>query len=312
MRVIFLGTSSGVPTRQRGLAAVVLELAERRETWLLDCGEGTLHAFMAGRASLARLRRVFITHLHGDHIYGLMGVLSSRNLMQLKGAVDVYGPPPLARYLRCCIETTMAGFNYPLQIHELAAGDQVECGGLVVRCLDLAHRVPTLGYRIEEPASPGRFNVDRARALGVPEGPLFGRLQRGETVLLEDGRSIVSAALLGPPRPGRVMALCTDTTYCANAVALSQEADLLIHEATYAECHADLAVKRKHSTASMAARVAHEAGARRLLLTHFSPRYDNAEPVGVPELVAEARAIFRATEAASDGLCLEVPRRLAD
>lgn len=309
MHLVFLGTSSGIPTRQRGLAAVALELAERRETWLFDCGEGTLHAFMAGRASLARLRRIFITHLHGDHIYGLMGILSSRNMLQLQSPIDVYGPAPLAEYLRGCVRTTMTGFGYPFEVHELQPGDVVQASDHRVACLALTHRVPTLGYRVEEPARPGRFELDRAAALGVPAGPLFGRLQQGQDVTLDDGRLIRSAEVVGPSRPGRVVALCTDTTYCQSAVTLARDADLLIHEATYAQCHHELAVGRLHATAAMAATVARQAAARQLWLTHFSPRYETGQPVGVDELVAEARAIFPATHAAADGLRLPIPRR---
>ena len=295
MNLVFLGTSSGIPTRRRGLSAIALELPSRRETWLLDCGEGTLHAFTSGHANLARLRRVFITHLHGDHIYGLMGVLSSRALLRLKTPVDVYGPAPLARYIRVCAETTLRGFGYPVTVHELEPGVAFEEDGWRVRCAHLEHRVTTLGYRIEEPPRAGRFDLDKARAMAIPEGPIYGRLQAGETVLLEDGRSVHGADLLGPQRPGRVVALCTDTTWCPAAVDLARDADL--------------AVQRKHATASMAAGVAQEAGARQLYLTHFSPRYETGSPVTVDGLLAEARAIFSATDLAEDGLRVPIPAR---
>jgi len=275
----------------------------------LDCGEGTLHAFTKGHANLARLRRIFITHMHGDHIYGLMGVLSSRGLLQLGSPVDVYGPAPLAQYIRGCAETTLRSFGFPLTVHELEPGVAFEGEGWRVSCRHLKHRVTTLGYRIEEPARPGRFDLEKAGALGIPPGPLYGRLQKGETVVLEDGRTIKGRDLLGPQRPGRVMALCTDTTWCPAAVELARDADLVVHEATYAECHADLAVQRTHATASMAARVASEAGARQLWLTHFSPRYESGKPPGIEDLLAEARAIFPATNAAADGLRVKIPLR---
>lgn len=309
MNLVFLGTSSGIPTRQRGLSAIAVELAGRRETWLMDCGEGTLHAFTAGHASLAKLRRIFVTHLHGDHVYGLMGVLSSRSLLNLTSPVDIYGPAPLARYIRVSAETTLRGFGYPVTVHELEPGIAFEGDGWRVRCAHLDHRVTTLGYRIEEPARPGRFDVDAARALGIPEGPLYGRLQDGETVTLDEGRNIDGADLLGPRRPGRVFALCTDTTFCQASIDLARDADVLVHEATYAECHHDLAIRRKHATASMAAQVALDAGVRQLYLTHFSPRYETGAPLTVDELVAEARTVFAQTEAAADGLRAEVPRR---
>jgi ribonuclease Z len=209
------------------------------------------------------------------------------------------GPTGIREYLETLARLKILFINYPLALTEYDHLGQMtavyESEPFVVRALPLDHRVFTLGYRLDEKPRPGRFNLEKARVLGIPEGPLFGRLQAGNDVTLSDGRVIRSADVLGPPRPGKSVAYCTDTRPCNAAVELARGVDLLIHEATYLEELKDEAREYGHSTAAGAARVALEAGARRLLITHFSTRYPDPQP-----LLAEARAIFPETYLAQE------------
>jgi ribonuclease Z len=199
--------------------------------------------------------------------------------------------------------------NYPLEVHEVKEGLVFEDDEYTVTCAQLKHRLQAFGYRVEEKARPGHFDVARAQELGIPPGPLYGKLKRGESVTLADGRTFEGADFCGPDLKGRVVAYCTDTTYCRSAVELARDADLLIHEATFAEVDEGLAIRSTHSTAAMAARVAHEAGVHKLLITHFSPRYFPGNQTEPEDLLQEARAVFNETEMARDFLSVDVERR---
>ena len=306
----FLGTSAGVPTRRRNVSSLALRLPQRAEVWLFDCGEATQHQVLRSDVPISRGRRIFITHLHGDHLYGLLGLLASAGLAGEVARIDLYGPAGLAEYVESGLRYSHARLGYDVEVHVVEAGTILDEGELTVRAEPLAHRVPTFGYRVQEKDRPGSLDAERAAALGVPFGPLYGRLKRGEQVSLPDGRLIDGATLIGAPEPGRALAYCTDTSYSRAAVALAEDVDLLIHEATFAERDAELARVSSHSTARQAATVAREAGARRLVLTHLSARYAEGGELGPDDLLAEARAVFPNTELASDFLVIEVPRRV--
>jgi ribonuclease Z len=258
---------------------------------------------------ISQIRRIFITHLHGDHLYGLLGLLASAGLAGDVARIDLYGPPGLADFVASGLRYSHARLGYEVEVHTVEAGTILDESEFSVRAAPLDHRVPTFGYRVQEKDRPGALDAERAAALGVPFGPLYGRLKRGEQISLPDGRVIDGATLIGPPRPGRSLAYCTDTGYCRAAVALAEDADLLIHEATFAERDAELASLTGHATARQAATVAREAGARRLILTHLSARYTSDGELSPDDLLAEARAVFASTELASDFLVVEVPRR---
>ena len=311
MQVTFLGTSSGVPTRARNVSAVALRLPQRSELWLFDCGEGTQHQFLRSELRVSQLRRIFVTHMHGDHVFGLPGLLASLGLAGSCGGIDLYGPDPLRDYLEGVMRTSSTRIGYPLRTHRVkeaaARGSLVlDDDDITVRCTLLTHRVPAYAYRVDQKPRPGRFDVERARALGVPPGPVYGELKAGRSVTLDDGRVIRGEALCGPPRPGRSVVYCTDTVFSEAAVALARGADLLIHESTFSHGEAELAIARQHSTSTMAAQTALEAGVKRLVLTHLSPRYVAGNPMTPDDLVAEARAIFPETLVARDFLSLEV------
>ncbi|HXG94079.1 MAG TPA: ribonuclease Z [Blastocatellia bacterium] len=297
MVVIPLGTSSGKPTLRRNVSA----LAVRREgEWLLfDCGEGAQMQIARAGLNTSRLAAIFITHLHGDHFNGASGLLSTMGLDRRVRELVMIGPRGIREYLDTLAKLRILFINYPLDLREFSSMSETtvvyETPNYVVSARPLDHRIFALGYRIEERPRPGRFNLEKARELGIPEGPLYGRLQSGQDVQLEDGRIIHPSDVLGPPRPGKAIAYCTDTRPCEAAIELARGVDLLIHEATYTHDLAGEAHEYGHSTAAEAARIAREAGARRLLITHFSTRYHDPT-----ELLDEARAFFPDTVLAEE------------
>ena len=311
MQVTFLGTSSGVPTRGRNVSSVALRLPQRAELWLFDCGEGTQHQFLRSELRVSQLSRIFITHMHGDHVFGLPGLLASLGLAGTCNGIDLYGPDPLRDYLEGVLRTSSTRIGYPLRSHRVK--EAARSGALVldddditVRCAPLTHRVPAYAYRVDQKPRAGRFDVEQARALGIPPGPIYAELKAGRTVTLDDGRIINGASLCGPERPGCSVVYCTDTVFCEAAVELAAGADLLIHESTFAHAEAEMAFARQHSTSTMAAQTALAAGVKQLVLTHLSPRYMPGNPVTPDDLLNEARAIFPATELAKDFLTLEL------
>ncbi len=311
MEITFLGTSSGVPTRSRNVSSIALRLPQRAEVWLFDCGEGTQHQIQRSNIKISQIRRIFITHMHGDHIFGLMGLLASCGLAGNPEQIDIYGPPGLGDYLQACSRYSHTHFSYPIKVHKHRAGVIYEDDEYVVKCQKLEHRVTAYGYRVEEKDRPGHFDAEKARSLGIPFGPLYGELKRGKTITLPDGRQISGKELVGPAQVGRKIAYCTDTIFCQGSIELAKDADVVIHEATFAHQDAQMAYDRLHSTSTMAAQVALAANAKTLIMTHFSPRYAPGNELNINHLLQEARAIFANTEIAEDFLTYPVPPRAA-
>jgi ribonuclease Z len=311
VQVTFLGTSSGVPTRGRNVSAVALRLPQRSELWLFDCGEATQHQFLRSELRVSQLRRIFITHMHGDHVFGLPGLLASLGLAGSCPGIDLYGPDLLRDYLEGVLRTSSTRIGYPLRSHKVrqaaASGALIfEDDDLQVRCAPLTHRVPAYAYRVDQKPRAGRFDLAKAKELGIPPGPIYGELKAGRTVTLDDGRIINGASLTGPERPGVSVVYCTDTVFSEAAVQLAQGADLLIHESTFCHSEAELAIARQHSTSTMAAQTALAAGVKQLVLTHLSPRYMPGNPMTPDDLVAEAQSIFANTMVAKDFLSIDV------
>jgi len=295
--VLPLGTASAIPTGTRHLSALAVERKGR--ILLFDCGEGTQYRLLHADLNRARIDAIFVTHLHGDHCYGLPGLLSTLALQQRADPVTLVLPSGGRAMLEAIPGAAPADLSFPVHVTEvgadLTATTVYETDELTVTARPLEHRAFAMGFRLEEHPRPGRFHPDRARALGVPEGPAFARLQDGKSVTLEDGTTVRPDQVLGPPRPGVALAYVTDTRPCDGGRALADEADLLYHDATFTDGHHARAVKTGHSTAREAAEVARDAGVDRLLLGHLSARYDDPAP-----LAAEARAVFPEVEVAEE------------
>ncbi len=307
MRLQFLGTSAGVPTVNRNVSSVALSLvSEIGQVWLFDVGEGTQHRILGSSIKPRLIRRVFITHVHGDHLFGLPGLISSRGFQGGEtGDVDVYGPPGVAEFVETALRVSATHLSFAVRCHEVSGGEVCVADGFRVTAVPLDHVVPCVGYRVEEEPRPGELLVDELLAAGVRPGPDFARLKAGETVEV-DGRLVDGRDFLGPSRSGRVVAYTGDTRATPATVELARGADVLVHEATYGPEQAARADRFGHATSTQAAAIARAAGVQRLLLTHFSARYS---PEAVDELVAQARTIFPATNAMSDLSEVDVPRR---
>jgi ribonuclease Z len=305
LKLTFLGTGAACPTIDRNVAS--LALTREGETMLFDCGEGTQRQMMRYGVSFT-FREIFFTHFHSDHLLGVIGLLRTLGLLNLFGGAEraegltLYGPKGARRILTQALEVGIERVKFPVEIVELKVGDAIKRPEYDIVTFATEHRADTIGYALVEHLRLGRFNPDRARELGIPEGPLWGKLHKGEAVSLADGRTITPAELVGQPRSGRRVVISGDTRPCDAVREAARNADLLVHEATFS--HQDLAraTETGHSTAREAAELAQAAGAKRLVLTHISPRYSRE----APELLAEARAFFAASEVARDGMEVEV------
>jgi ribonuclease Z len=284
--LVFLGTSGSVPTARRGLAGTLLRRGGQRT--LFDCGEGTQRQLLRSTVGLVELPEVFLTHYHADHYLGLPGMLKTFALRGRTIPLQVYGPPGLTE-LFAVLRRVFGKLPYELELLELRPGDVLDRGDHVVSAFEVDHGVSAVGYALVERPRPGRFDVEAAAGLGVPEGPLFGRLQAGETVTLDGGRRVEPGEVLGPPRPGRKVVLAGDGRASRSILEAAREADVLVHEATFAFEERERAEETLHATATDAAQLALAAGIRMLVLTHLSNRYFG------PEIVREARAVFPET-----------------
>ena len=307
MQIMFLGTSAGRPTKLRNVTSIALSLPEPAGGfWLIDAGEGTQHRLLGSGLKLNKLERIFITHMHGDHLYGLPGLLTSRSYFEGAGPLQLIGPYGLRAYLDGVFAHSGAHLDYELEIIELTGqGIVFEDARFSVESGELEHRLLSYGYRITEKPQPGRLNLEKLQRLGVPSGPLYGKLKKGEDVTLDNGTVIHSADVVGAPVQGRVVTVLGDTRPCGNAVSLARNADLLVHEATFAAGLEEKANAYGHSTIMQAAQIAAGAQAGRLAVTHFSSRYDDE---AVNAMIADASAVFPNTVAAYDYLKLDVPR----
>jgi ribonuclease Z len=296
-----LGTSAARPTIERNVSSLAVH--REGETLMFDCGEGTQRQMMRYGISFA-LEDIFFTHVHADHVLGVIGLMRTMALQGRAEQLRLWGPRGAGRVLR---RAESFGFERPTfatQITELESGQRLERGGYAIVAFEVDHRGSTsIGYAIVEEERKGRFNPERARELGVPEGPLWGQIHRGLPVTLDDGRQIDPSLLVGPRRPGRKVVITGDTRPCAATIDAAAGADLLVHEATFGDEEAERAVETGHSTAREAARVATQAGARRLVLTHFSARYSR----DASDLEREARSEFANTIVGKDGMEIEVP-----
>ncbi|HKP49641.1 MAG TPA: ribonuclease Z [Gemmatimonadales bacterium] len=300
LSITFLGTSASIPTIDRNVAGLAVQ--REGETILFDCGEGSQRQMMRYGVGFS-FREIFFTHYHADHMLGVTGLLRTLGLQDRSAPVLLYGPRGAQRVLGAAITLGIERNKFPVEILEVKPGDRLARDEYDIVVFETDHRADTVGFALVEHARLGRFNPDRARELGIPEGPLWGDLHRGKPITLPDGRTIGPSDLVGAPRPGRVLVYTGDTRPHLGVIEAARGADLLVHEATFGGDEQDRARETGHSTAAEAARVAVEAGARRLALTHISSRYNR----DAAELLAEARAVFPETIIARDGMTLDVP-----
>lgn len=299
IRLTFLGTAASRPTVGRNVSALAVQ--REGDLVLFDCGEGTQRQMMRYGTGFG-VRAIFVSHLHADHFLGITGLLRTMALQERTDPLAVYGPRGSAGLLGTVVHLGVDAVTFPVSVDEVAPGEVVPFEGYAVHPFPVAHGTAAVGWALVEDERLGRFDVARARALGIPEGPLFGRLHRGETVEV-DGVSIRPDSLVGPPRPGRRVVYTGDTRPSPLVVERSRGADVLVHEATFGAEEAQRAHETWHSTALQAAQVARDAEVRRLFLTHLSARYSD-QPAPLEE---EARAVFPPARVAHDGLTVEVP-----
>ncbi|MBP2240787.1 ribonuclease Z [Cytobacillus eiseniae] len=307
MEVFFLGTGAGMPAKLRNVTSIALKLLEERGTiWLFDCGEATQHQVLHTSIKPRRIEKIFITHLHGDHIYGLPGLLSSRSFQGGESEVTLYGPKGLKDYVEISLSTSQTYLKYSLKIIEIEEGVIFEDDAFIVEAKLLEHGIPSYGYRIIEKDRPGTLLADKLLKAGINPGPIYKKIKNGEPIELENGEIIESARFLGPKQKGRIIAILGDTRYCDAAIQLALDADLLVHEATFSSGEESLAYEYFHSTTVQAAKVAEKAGVRKLCLTHISSRYDRTDWM---RLVEEARESFPVTVIAEDFKEIHLPLR---
>lgn len=299
MELTFLGTSAGVPTRTRNMTSIVLNLQQptAAEMWLFDCGEGTQHQFLHTPYHPGKLNKIFITHLHGDHLFGLPGLLCSRSMQGNSLPLTLYGPTGLREFVETALRLSGSWTDYPLTIVEVGPGLVFDEGGYRVSAYPLNHPVECYGYRIEEHDKPGALDARALIAQGVRPGPVFQKLKNGETLTLEDGRVIKGEDFLAPAVAGKKLAIFGDTAPCPAALELARNVDLMVHEATLEWAMEEKANSRGHSSSRQAAQLALDAGVGRLVITHLSSRYDEA---GSRRLLDECRECFPETLLAED------------
>ncbi|WP_138751074.1 ribonuclease Z [Paenibacillus sinopodophylli] len=308
MNIWFLGTGAGRPSKYRNVTAMALQLPEPHCSWLLfDAGEATQHQIMHTPLKLNRLEFVFITHLHGDHIYGLPGLLSSRSFDGGITPVRLFGPVGIKKYIETTFSISATQLDYELIIHELTGEEVVvyEEERFKVEARLLEHRVVSFGYRVIEKDQPGKLLAHVLKKLGIKPGPLYGRLKQGHSITLDDGSVVHSEQVTGPTYTGRIVTVLGDTKPCENANRLAIDADLLVHEATFAAGMEEKAHEFGHCTTREAAETAANAKAKRLVMTHFSGRYSNED---LSQLELEASAYFEPVTAARDLLHIEIER----
>ena len=303
LSIRLLGTSASRPTIERNVSSLAIH--REGETLMFDCGEGTQRQMMRYGVSFA-LEDIFFTHMHADHLLGVIGLMRTMALQGRAERLRLWGPRGSSRVLKRAEALGFERVTFPVEIIELEAGQRIERSGYALVAFPVDHRgSASLGFALVEEERKGRFNPDLARELGIPEGPLWGQIHRGHPITLDDGRVIEPSVLVGPKRSGRTVVITGDTRPCAATADISRNADLLIHEATFGDEEAERAVETGHSTAREAAQLARDAGAKRLVLTHISARYSR----DAIELEREARQAFAETTVGKDGMEIDVPFR---
>lgn len=299
MELHFLGTGAGVPSKQRNTSAIALKFLNhyKGSLWLFDCGEATQHQILHTTLKLSKLDHIFITHLHGDHLFGLPGILGSRSFQGGTSPLTIYGPVGIKHFVKTVLSTSKTVLRYPLSIIEVHNDMSLDLGEHHVYIKKLDHAIESFGFRIEEKSKHGTLLVEQLKKLGIQPGPIYKAIKNGEQVKLDDGRIINGKDFVGPEKKGKVITVLGDTRRCDTAISLAKKANVLIHEATFMKKDSHLAFDYFHSTSEDAASIAKRAKVSKLILTHISSRYQKDN---INMLVREARKIFPKTYIAED------------
>lgn len=297
IKLQFLGTGAGVPSKARNSSSFVIQwLQYQNESWMFDCGEATQHQLLHSSFTLGQITKIFITHLHGDHIYGLPGVLGTRSFQGATEKLQVFGPKGIKKFIETALEISNTYIRYPLEINEIEEGEICVSEKFSFQAIKLEHGMPSFGFRIIERDSLGPLNVERLINIGIKPGPVFKDLKEGKKIVLESGQIIDGNDFVGPRKKGKIIAVGGDTRQCESLKRLADQANILVHEATYLHEHKDLAYEHFHSTAFQAAKLAEECQVSSLFLNHISSRYCQSTDL----LLHEAQAILPNTYIPAD------------
>ncbi|WP_270179194.1 ribonuclease Z [Alkalihalobacillus sp. CinArs1] len=304
MELLFLGTGAGVPSTKRNVSSSALRL-ESGEIWLFDCGEATQHQILTSTITLSKITKIFITHLHGDHIFGLPGLLGSRSFQSGESELTIYGPAGLEEFIQASLKVSGTYLRYPLTVIEVNEDTEIHIDDYTIQVALLEHGITSFGYRIQESNKPGRLDVRKLKKLGVQPGPSYRILKAGGQIE-HDGKTITPEEVTGPPISGRCIVICGDTRYSQKTITLARRADLLVHEATFSNEKETLAYDYFHSTTVEAAKIARDAEVSQLALTHISSRYQEED---LDRMVEEAKEIFPNTQIVMDHSSITIKQR---
>jgi len=298
MELTFLGTGAGMPSKDRNVSAIILNLLqERNSLWLFDCGEATQHQILHTKIKPRKINKIFITHLHGDHIFGLPGLLSSRSFQGGENPLTIFGPLGIKEYIDTCLQISETHLQYDIQIVEIKEGTIFEDDTFIVQCKQLSHNMRSFAFKIIEKDQLGQLNINKLQSLGIKPGPIYRTIKEKEQIMLENGNLLHRKDFIGPPKRGKVITIFGDTTYKEEHASFAMNSDVLVHEATFEADKEKLATNYFHSTTVQAAKLARNANVKSLILTHISSRYQ-LEDMNL--LAKEAQNIFPNSHIAFD------------